>query len=146
MTGFLFTTVVVITVALIAFRVGPSYIEYFTVQKALDQTMLGVEQLTLTDADRARLSDPRVGGVILFARNFASSAQLRALTASIRAVRPALLIAVDHEGGRVQRFRDGEFSAIPPMRTLGEHWDSDPVAANAAAFEHVACVEYAGHA
>ena len=98
--------------------------------------MLGVEQLTLTDADRARLSDPRVGGVILFARNFASSAQLRALTASIRAVRPELLIAVDHEGGRVQRFRDGEFSAIPPMRTLGEHWDSDPVAANAAAFEH----------
>ena len=98
--------------------------------------MLGVEQLTLTDADRARLSDPRVGGVILFARNFASSTQLRALTASIRAVRPELLIAVDHEGGRVQRFRDGEFSAIPPMRTLGEHWDSDPVAANAAAFEH----------
>jgi len=47
--------------------------------------MLGVEQLTLTDADRARLSDPRVGGVILFARNFASSTQLRALTASIRA-------------------------------------------------------------
>src|SRR6185437_9057485 len=67
--------------------------------------MLGVEALALTDGDRARLADPRVGGVILFARNFSTSAQLRALTSSICAVRPELLIAVDHEGGRVQRFR-----------------------------------------
>jgi len=109
--------------------------------------MLGVEQLTLTDADRARLADPRVGGVILFARNFASSAQLRELTASIRGVRPELLIAVDHEGGRVQRFRTDEFSAIPPMRALGAQWDNDPVAANAAAFEHGATIarELRGH-
>jgi len=98
--------------------------------------MLGVEGLTLTGADDARLSDPRVGGVILFARNFASSDQLRELTAAIRDVRPALLVAVDHEGGRVQRFRHGEFSAIPPMRTLGEQWDADPAAATRAAFEH----------
>ena len=98
--------------------------------------MLGVEQLALTGADRARLADPRVGGVILFARNFASSAQLRELTAAIRDLRASLLIAVDHEGGRVQRFRTDEFSPIPPMRSLGRQWDADPLAANEAAFRH----------
>ena len=98
--------------------------------------MLGIEGLALTDADRARLRDPRVGGVILFARNFASSRQLRDLTAAIRGVRPELLIAVDHEGGRVQRFRTDGFSELPPMRTLGERWDVDPLAANEAAFRH----------
>jgi beta-N-acetylhexosaminidase len=102
--------------------------------------MLGVEALALTDADRVRLADPRVGGVILFARNFESSPQLRALTAAIRAVHRGLLIGVDHEGGRVQRFRAGEFSALPPMRSLGEHFDVDPDAAQAAAFEHGATI------
>lgn len=97
--------------------------------------MLGVEGLALTAGDRARLADPRVGGVILFARNFESSAQLRALTAEIRALRPVLLIAVDHEGGRVQRFRRDEFTPLPPMRTLGQRWNADPSSANAAAFE-----------
>ena len=96
--------------------------------------MLGVQGLQLTPGDRARLVDPRVGGVILFARNFGSSAQLRALTASIHALRPGLLIAVDHEGGRVQRFRYDEFTPLAPMRTLGLQWDADPAAANAAAF------------
>ena len=86
---------------------------------------LGVEGAELSAADRERLVHPLVGGVILFARNFESRPQLKALTESIRARRtPRLLIAVDHEGGRVQRFRDG-FSAIPPMRTLGELWDRD---------------------
>ena len=98
--------------------------------------MLGVEGLALTDADRARLADPRTGGVILFARNFASSSQLRALTAEIRSLRPEIVIGVDHEGGRVQRFRGDEFSPIPPMRTLGAQWDDDPAAANEAAYEH----------
>lgn len=79
----------------------------------------------LADEDRARLSHPLVGGVIHFARHYASPAQIRALNAEIHALRPALLIAVDHEGGRVQRFRDG-FTTIPPMRKLGERWDSDP--------------------
>jgi len=102
--------------------------------------MLGVETLTLTGADRARLANPRVGGVILFARNFASSAQLRELTAEIRDVRSSLLIAVDHEGGRVQRFRTDGFSAIPPMRSLGRQWDADPAAASNAAFEHGATI------
>jgi beta-N-acetylhexosaminidase len=95
--------------------------------------MLGVEGLTLTAADRGRLADPRVGGAILFRRNYASTAQLRALTADIRRLRdPALLIAVDHEGGRVQRFQDG-FTPIPPMRTLGEQFDRDRDGALAAA-------------
>ena len=87
--------------------------------------VLGIEGTELGSADRERLLHPLTGGVILFTRNFESPAQLRALTAEIHAVRaPALLIAVDHEGGRVQRFRDG-FTAIPPMCTLGDLWDRD---------------------
>ena len=95
--------------------------------------MLDVSGPELDVADRARIAQPLVGGVILFARNYESPAQLAALTASIRALRdPAPLIAVDHEGGRVQRFRTG-FTAIPPMRTLGELWDRDVAAAVAEA-------------
>jgi len=97
--------------------------------------MLGIEGLSLTDADRRRLSHPRVGGVILFARNFESSAQLRRLTGEIRALRAPLVIGVDHEGGRVQRFRRDGFTALPPMRSFGEHWASDPPGANDAAFQ-----------
>lgn len=88
--------------------------------------MLDVAGTTLTPEDEARLRHPLVGGVILFARNYASVRQLCELTASIHAVRtPPLLIAVDHEGGRVQRFRDG-FTRIPAMRELGKIWDLHP--------------------
>ena len=88
--------------------------------------MLDVEGLALAPADRDLLLEPAVGGVILFSRNYASPEQLASLVDEIRALRsPPLLVAVDHEGGRVQRFRDG-FSAIPAMRSLGRHYDSAP--------------------
>jgi len=88
---------------------------------------------TLSEDDRRRLSHPAVGGVILFAHNYESPQQLSALTQEIAALRePALPVCVDHEGGRVQRFREG-FTAMPPMRTLGRLWDRDRVAARQAA-------------
>ena len=88
--------------------------------------MLDIEGRQLSPADRALLQEPAVGGVILFSRNYESPSQLGDLVAAIRALRsPPLLIAVDHEGGRVQRFREG-FSEIPPMRRLGRQYDGDP--------------------
>jgi beta-N-acetylhexosaminidase len=98
--------------------------------------VLDVAGTTLSAADRRRLKHPLVGGVILFARNWTDRAQLTALTASIKAVRSDLLIAVDHEGGRVMRFRGDGFTAVPAMRRLGEAWMKDPMAALASA---VAC-------
>lgn len=96
----------------------------------LGPVMVDVAGVALTDEERERLCDPLVGGVILFARNFTGSEQLQALTAEIRAVRdPALIVAVDHEGGRVQRFRGDGFTRLPPMRALGRLWDDDHVAA-----------------
>ena len=87
--------------------------------------MLDVIGTALSADDIRRLQHPLVGGVILFARNFENCEQLKALTASVHAVRqPPLLIAVDHEGGRVQRFREG-FTKIPPMREFGKIWDKD---------------------
>ncbi len=110
-----------------------------TLHIPLGPVMADVAGLRLDDADRRRLSHPLVGGIILFARNFESPGQLESLTAEIRALRePALLICVDHEGGRVQRFRSG-FTAIPPMRKLGELWDRDRAAA-------VRAAESTGHA
>lgn len=92
----------------------------------LGPVMLDVLGTELTDEDRKRLKHPLVGGVILFSRNYTSQAQLARLTAEIHALRnPHLLIAVDHEGGRVQRFRDG-FTRLPPMRELGHIWDEHP--------------------
>jgi beta-N-acetylhexosaminidase len=92
----------------------------------LGPLMLDVVGTELTDDDRQRLSHPLVGGVILFTRNYRDPQQLTALTAEIHAIKSApLLIAVDHEGGRVQRFRDG-FTRIPPMRALGEVWTAHP--------------------
>jgi beta-N-acetylhexosaminidase len=92
---------------------------------ALGPVVLDIAGTQLTDDDRRRLRHPLVGMVILFTRNFTDPAQLAQLCREIHAVRdPALLIAVDHEGGRVQRFRAG-FTPIPPMAALGRRWDSD---------------------
>lgn len=89
----------------------------------LGPVMLDVLGTQLTSEDEARLLHPLVGGVILFGRNFESVSQLTALIAAIRALRPTpLLVAVDHEGGRVQRFKKG-FTRIPAMRELGKIWD-----------------------
>jgi beta-N-acetylhexosaminidase len=76
----------------------------------------------LTDTDRQRLAHPLVGGVILFGRNWQGRQQLSALCRDIKAVRADLLIAVDHEGGRVQRFRTDGFTHLPPMAALGALW------------------------
>lgn len=88
--------------------------------------MLDIEGSELTAEDEVRLRHPLVGGVILFTRNYQSPRQLAELTASIHDLRsPPLLIAVDHEGGRVQRFRAG-FTRLPAMRELGKIWDEQP--------------------
>lgn len=97
----------------------------------LGPLMCGISGLRLSEAEREMLLHPMVGGVILFARNYESPAQLKELTREIHTTRP-LLIAVDHEGGRVQRFREG-FTALPPMRELGKLWDEDSGAAREAA-------------
>jgi len=96
---------------------------------ALGPVMLDVVGLTLTQDDIRRIQHPLTGGVILFARNFSDRAQLSALTAAIQAARPGVLIAVDHEGGRVQRFRSDGFTHLPAMRRLGDLWDRDSEAA-----------------
>jgi beta-N-acetylhexosaminidase len=88
--------------------------------------MLDLEGRELTKADQKRLRHPNTGGVILFTRNFSEREQLGELVASIRRVRPELLVAVDHEGGRVQRFRDRGFTSLPAMRRIGQLWDADP--------------------
>lgn len=91
--------------------------------------IIDVAGTQLTAADRRRLAHPLTGGVILFARNWESRAQLLELTAAIKAVRDDLLICVDHEGGRVQRFKTDGFTHIPPMRALGELWLRDALRA-----------------
>jgi beta-N-acetylhexosaminidase len=87
--------------------------------------MLDVVGKTLNHDDKRRLAHPMTGGVILFARHYESREQLIALTHSIRAIRKDLLIAVDHEGGRVQRFRTDGFTVLPSMGALGTLWDHD---------------------
>ena len=87
---------------------------------------LDIAGAALTAEDETRLRHPLVGGVVLFTRNYLSPSQLVGLTSSIHALRnPSLLIAVDHEGGRVQRFREG-FTRLPAMRELGKIWDVHP--------------------
>lgn len=87
--------------------------------------MLDVAGLGLSAEDVEVLAHPLVGGVILFSRNYRDREQLDDLCAALALVKtPRLLIAVDHEGGRVQRFREG-FTRVPPMRTLGARYETD---------------------
>ncbi len=87
--------------------------------------ILDVAGLTLTRVDKERLANPLTGGVILFARNWQDRSQLTQLCAEIKAVRSDLLILVDHEGGRVQRFKTDGFTHLAPMRALGQIWMQD---------------------
>ena len=87
--------------------------------------ILDIAGTTLTDTDRRRLTHPLTGGLILFGRNWVDRAQLTALCAEIKSLRPDALICVDHEGGRVQRFRTDGFTHLPTMRALGELWSED---------------------
>ena len=101
----------------------------------------------LTDDDRKRLTHPAVGAVILFAHNYENPQQLDALTAEIASLRtPELVVCVDHEGGRVQRFREG-FTLLPPMRAIGNLWDRDREIARhcAHAIAYIAAAELAAH-
>jgi beta-N-acetylhexosaminidase len=117
------------------------------VRLPLGPAVIDVVGTALTDEDRERLRHPAAGGVILFSRNYETPEQLTHLTEEIERLRePALPICVDHEGGRVQRFRAG-FSAIPPMRELGRLWDRDHAAARetARAIAFIVGAELAAH-
>jgi beta-N-acetylhexosaminidase len=96
---------------------------------SLGPLMIDLRGTSLADDEREWLQSPLVGGVILFTRNFASREQLQTLVAELHAVRqPPLLVTVDQEGGRVQRFRE-PFFRLPPFRTLGHLYDEDKEAA-----------------
>jgi len=117
------------------------------VRLPLGPAVIDVLGLALTDDDRRRLCHPATGGVILFSRNYETPEQLAALCDEIEKLRePALPVCVDHEGGRVQRFKTG-FTLLPPMRSLGRLWDRDRPAGRAAAraAAYVAAAELAAH-
>jgi beta-N-acetylhexosaminidase len=102
---------------------------------SLGPVMLDLEGFELSSEERELLRHPQTGGVILFARNYADPKQLKSLTHSIRELRnPHPIIAVDQEGGRVQRFRSG-FTQLPPLAALGKLYDKDQGAALKAALE-----------
>ena len=95
--------------------------------------IIDIAGLTLSKADRKRLKHPLTGGIVLFGRNWEDRRQLADLCAEIKSLRPDLLICVDHEGGRVQRFQTDGFTHVPPMRALGDLWIQDQLAATNAA-------------
>ncbi|WP_376695267.1 beta-N-acetylhexosaminidase [Wenzhouxiangella sp. EGI_FJ10305] len=118
-----------------------------TSEMPLGPLIVGIDGTALDEATKDTLRHPAVGGVILFSRNYESPGQLRALTEQIRALRsPRLLLAVDQEGGRVQRFREG-FTPLPPLGLLGRWYASHPDRARDLAYRHgrVMAAEVLGH-
>ncbi len=108
--------------------------------------ILDIAGTSLVAADRRRLAHPLTGGLILFARNWQSRRQLTELAAEIKSVRPDALICVDHEGGRVQRFRTDGFTHVAPMRVLGELWMDDGGAGSGSGAMHaLAAARAAGY-
>ena len=107
--------------------------------------IIDVAGLALTAEDRRRLAHPLVGGMILFGRNWQDREQLAALCAEIKSVRSDLLVAVDHEGGRVQRFRTDGFTHLPPMRRLGELWLEQEEREGASAMKAMAAATATGY-
>ena len=90
---------------------------------------IDIESTSIGQNDIKRITHPLVAGVILFSRNFVNSDQLKQLIKDIRSLKKDLIIGVDHEGGRVQRFRES-FYPFPPMSTLGDIYTTDPSLAN----------------
>ncbi|MEN1727942.1 MAG: beta-N-acetylhexosaminidase, partial [Pseudomonadota bacterium] len=105
-------------------------------EQALGPLIVGFDGTWLDDATAQYLMHPAVGGVILFSRNFESVEQIRSLVTSLRELRsPRLLITVDQEGGRVQRFREG-LTRLPPLSVLGRWFASHPDRARDLAYRH----------
>jgi len=108
--------------------------------------VLDVAGLALDADDRRRLAHPLTGGIVLFARNWSDRLQLTELIAEAKSIRSDLLVCVDHEGGRVQRFRSDGFTALPPMRVLGEMWmDDGEGGAGAGAMRAMEAARATGH-
>jgi beta-N-acetylhexosaminidase len=113
-----------------------SALSSFRPRQPLGPIMTSIDGTTLSAEDRELLCHPLIGGVIYFGRNFEDKTQLAALSKEIKALRdPELVIAVDQEGGRVQRFKGDGFTDIQPMRSLGDLWATHPPSARARAFE-----------
>lgn len=107
----------------------------------LGPLFIDLQSTTLLPEEHALIKNPWVGGIILFSRNFKDVAQVTALTQQIRNLRSNIIICVDHEGGRVQRFREG-FTAVPPMSVIGQLHHSDPKRALKVAYSYgriIAC-------